>query len=124
MNKEYFLMKLKNAQVFEGNFDCVKDVKSEFAVKDDSLDNAFVLLAWYGYGDYDGSAFVLFERDGKLYEVNGGHCSCHGLEGQWDPEETSAAELVHRIKNGGLGTDSYYSDNTFGDRLLEMLEGM
>lgn len=124
MNKKYFLMKLKNAQVFAGNFDCVEDVKGAFEVKDDALDDAFILLAWYGYGDYDGSAFVLFERDGKLYEVNGGHCSCNGLEGQWDPEETSASELVHRIKNGGLGTDSYYDDNTFGDRLLGMLEGM
>lgn len=124
MNKEYFLMKLKNEQLFLGNFRNKEDVKHEFAVKDDALNDAFILLAWYGYGDYDGSAFVLFERGGKLYEANGGHCSCNGLEGQWEPEETSAAELIHRIKEGHLGSDGYYDENTFGDRLLHILAGM
>jgi len=124
MNKEYFLMKLKNEQLFLGNFGNEKDVKHNFDVKDNSLNDAFILLAWYGYGDYDGSAFVLFERGGKLYEVNGGHCSCNGLEGQWSPEETSAAELIHRIKEGCLGSDGYYDENTFGDRLLGILAGM
>ena len=124
MNKEYFLMKLKNEQLFLGNFGDKEDVKREFSVKDNSMNDAFILLAWYGYGDYDGSAFVLFERGGKLYEVNGGHCSCNGLEGQWSPEETSAVELIHRIKEGQLGSDGYYDENTFGDRLLGILAGM
>ena len=124
MNKEYFLMKLKNEQLFLGNFGDKEDVKREFAVKDDSLNNAFIILAWYGYGDYDGSAFVLFEREGQLYEVNGGHCSCYGLEECWDPEETDAKALIHRIDNGNLGQDGYYDENTFGVRLRGMLSGM
>lgn len=48
-----------------------------------------ILFASYTYENYSGTAFVLFEKGGKLYEVNGGHCSCYGLEGQWEPEETS-----------------------------------
>lgn len=36
---------------------------------------------------YDGSAYVLFEKNNKLFEVYGGHCSCFGLEGQFNPEE-------------------------------------
>lgn len=55
-----------------------------------------ILYAGYEYQDYSGSAFVLYERDGKLYEVNGSHCSCYGLEGQWRPEETSWAALAMR----------------------------
>lgn len=46
------------------------------------LDNTEVLLASYGTPDYEGYAFVLFLRDGKLWEVNASHCSCYGLEGQ------------------------------------------
>ena len=42
----------------------------------------------------------LFERDGKLYEVFGGHCSCYGLEDQWKPEETTTAALRYRLKEG------------------------
>ena len=45
-------------------------------------------MAWYGCGDYNGCSWIIYEYKGKLYEVNGSHCSCYGLEGQWDPEET------------------------------------
>ncbi|MDE2101752.1 MAG: hypothetical protein KGL39_31185 [Patescibacteria group bacterium] len=57
---------------------------------------AEILLAWYGYGDYCGSSLVIFRRNGELYEVNGGHCSCTGLEDQWEPEKTTTAALRTR----------------------------
>jgi hypothetical protein len=55
-----------------------------------------VLFASYGGAAYEGDALVIFERDGKLYEVNGYHCSCYGLEGQWSPEETTWEALAER----------------------------
>ena len=55
-----------------------------------------ILFAWYDCADYSGSALVVYERDGKLFEVNGSHCSCYGLEEQWKPEETSAEALGMR----------------------------
>ena len=73
-----------------------EDIIREYAAPEDALDGAEVLLAWYGYGFYYGSSFVLFLRDGKLYEVNGNHCSGSGLEAQWSPEETSWAALKMR----------------------------
>jgi len=116
--------------IYKGNFECKEDVFMEFSQGYGELDsdmknemeNCKILLAWYGYGDYDGSAFVLFERDGKLYEVNGSHCSCYGLEDQWVPEETSVAELRHRIEHGSLGQDSYYDDCVFGKQLKGCLK--
>ena len=45
---------------------------------------------------YEGYALLVYERGGKLYEVNGAHCSCHGLEDQWAPEETSWGALAMR----------------------------
>jgi hypothetical protein len=65
-------------------------------IQNDLLD-AEILLAWYGYGSYCGASLVIYRKDGKLYEVNGGHCSCYGLEGQWKPEETSwdALDMRH-----------------------------
>lgn len=121
MDKYHFYLKLKGAEKYVGNFECREDVIDQFAIKGDDLKDVFILLAWYGYGDYDGSAFVLFERGGKLYEVNGGHCSCYGLEDQWDPEETSVDAILHRLEHGELGRDGYYNDNTFADYLLELL---
>ena len=66
-----------------------------------------ILFATYTYENYSGSAWVLFTKGGKLYEVNGGHCSCNGLEGQWEPEEVSLKELKNRVLNGSFGNDEY-----------------
>lgn len=75
----------------------------DFAIEAAALDGCEILLASYTYEDYDGSAYVLFRKDGKLYTVNGSHCSCYGLEGQWEPEPTTVeAEL--RITNRYRGS--------------------
>lgn len=62
-----------------------------------------LILASYGGGLYDGDAFVLFERDGTLYEVHGSHCSCHGLEGQWAPEATTWEVVAARPWSKPIG---------------------
>jgi hypothetical protein len=83
-----------------------------------------VILASYTNENYEGEAFVLFRRnsDGKLYEVNGGHCSCYGLEGQWNPEETTVEALGHRLVSGSLGKSGWDDDvNRFADELTEAL---
>ncbi len=109
-------------QYFLGNWSDKEDVAEDFNIDVTELNGAKILLAWYGYGDYDGSAFVLFQKGTKLYEVNGGHCSCYGLEGQWDPEEVTVAELEHRMKEGDLGYGSYYNDSAFADELETVIK--
>lgn len=79
-----------------------------------------ILFASYGTDNYSGDAFVLFEQDGKLYEVNGNHCSCMGLEGQWAPEETTLEALAHRLTVGTMGVDDY-SGNEFAAELKQFL---
>ena len=79
-----------------------------------------VVLASYSYECYSGEAFVLFEENGKLYEINASHCSCYGLEGQWSPEEVDLKELEHRLLNGSFGEDSY-SENNFKQTLCNLL---
>ncbi len=56
-----------------------------------------VLFASYGGASYEGHAVVLFKKDGKLYEAGGSHCSCYGLEGQWEPKETAWAAQALRL---------------------------
>ncbi len=80
-----------------------------------------ILLASYTYENYSGDAFVLARKDGKLYEVNGGHCSCYGLGGQWDPEETTVEALRHRVEEGKLG-DGGWSGNDFAAELRTLLD--
>lgn len=82
-----------------------------------------VLLASYGCDNYTGDAFVLFRntKDGQLYENNGSHCSCFGLEDQWDEESTSIESLRKRVNQGSLGSDDY-SGNVFKDELIKVLD--
>ena len=82
--------------VYRGDWDEVGDMLREFSINSDLLEGIEILYAWYEYESYSGSAFVLFRKDDKLYEVNGSHCSCYGLEDQWDPEETNVEALLKR----------------------------
>lgn len=79
-----------------------------------------IMFASYGYENYSGDAFVLFESEGKIYEVNGSHCSCYGLEGQWSPDEVLLAELEHRLTVGTFGEDDY-AGNEFKNELCDFL---
>lgn len=101
-----------------------QDVEQEFDV---SLDeNVNILLAYYCYENYEGDAYVLFEQDGTLYEVSGGHCSCYGLEGQWRPQEAHLIELKHRVTEGTFGRVYMWNDelgaNKFNEELREVIE--
>ena len=93
---------------------------SDFYISADKLTGFNILLASYTYMHYEGNAYVLLERDGIYYEVNGSHCSCNGLEGQWIPEETSLSGLRHRAEKGSLGMS--YDGNTFQKELLALLD--
>lgn len=88
-------------------------------VHDDMISENEILIASYGGTSYDGDAFVLFERGGTLYEVHGAHCSCNGLEGQWEPEETTAEAIALRFKEKGY----FFSDHPANaiERLKEIL---
>jgi hypothetical protein len=66
--------------------------ETEAAVKEEEI-----LIASYGGDSYDGEAYVLYERDGELYEVNACHCSCFGLEGQWEPKLTTRSAIALRF---------------------------
>ena len=96
-----------------------EQMMNDFQISKEDLKGVKILLASYTYEDYNGEAFVLFEQKGKLFEVNGGHCSCYGLEGQWEPEETSVEALIHRVENGHLGNRDGYQ---FADELKRVLK--
>lgn len=77
--------------------DCSSEVVfNDFDTALSDREGVDIVFATYTYEDYTGDAFVLFVKEGVLYEVNGGHCSCYGLEGQWEPEETTLEALSVR----------------------------
>lgn len=76
-------------------FKDLSDIARNFCVDKSELGD--VIVAAYDTPPYEGYAFVLTKIDGKLYEVHGSHCSCYGLENQWEPEPCSKEDLLFRL---------------------------
>jgi hypothetical protein len=62
------------------------------------LDGAIILFGIYNTYDYEGDALVLYVKEGKLYKVASGHCSCNGLT--WEPEEIDEQHLEELFLSG------------------------
>lgn len=93
MNKELFSG--GNPDVFH-DFTDANSVFDTYAAPVEWREGVTFIYADYETYDYEGHSFVVFMKNGKLYEVNGSHCSCNGLEDCWQPEETSFAALMFR----------------------------
>lgn len=88
--------------MFRGDWERLEDVARDFELKADELARlqaARVVLAVYERYAYEGYAYVLFEHEGELYDVHATHCSCYGLEQQWEPDVTSVAFLLQVLES-------------------------
>ncbi len=97
------LAKLKKRGYYRESFSCRENVFNEFAKADDP--DIEIVYAIYDCPPYEGYATVIYYRKStnKYYEVYGSHCSCFGLEGQWErDEEVVVEELFKRLPH--LGT--------------------
>jgi hypothetical protein len=108
--------------MYLGNFADKESLMSNFEIDESVLEGCRILFAAYENESYEGYAMVIFSKDGKLYEVNGSHCSCNGLEGQWSPEETCLEALKKRnYSYGGLQHDleKFLIDFVFEEDVLK-----
>ena len=96
---------IKSESVFLNIFTDEKKVFSQFEIE--KQEGVKILFAFYEYEDYSGIAFVLFTKDKMLFEVNGSHCSCCGLESQWVVEEVNIKELEQRLTKGTFGEGEF-----------------
>jgi hypothetical protein len=92
-----------------GDWNTVEDIALDFRIDLKVIQEYEILYAWYEYADYSGQADLLLRKDDILYEVHGSHCSCMGLEDQFDPEVTFKEALLH------------YEYSAFPKELLESL---
>lgn len=92
-------------------FNSREDVEEKFRV---SLPPTIeILIAIYRQHDYEGYAHVLYAdrstTPAELYDVHGSHCSCYGLEGQWEPKPITFREYLADVRMGKTW-DWQYSD--------------
>ena len=82
--------------VFHGAWSDKEQMISDFGISEQDLKGCKILFASYNSSNYQGTAFVLYAKRKKLYEVNGSHCSCYGLNNLWLPESTTIEAILAR----------------------------
>ena len=68
------------------------------AFRSDEREPDEVLIARYTSDSYDGLAIVLYRSGAEYRYVRGSHCSCFGLENQWDPETYTLETLIAALE--------------------------
>lgn len=67
-------------------------IVSDYEVSSSFVKEYSILIAYESVGSWgcDSSSYFLLKhkKSGKLFEVQGSHCSCYGFEGQFEPQET------------------------------------
>lgn len=99
-----------------GEFSSKEDICREFRI--DGFDGV-VLYGCYDIDGYEGSAHVLLMDGSKFYYVEGGHCSCYGLEDQWNPEEMTIESLLHMARDG---RGFWHQNSRFAEALGQIVE--
>lgn len=93
------------ADIYTGNFENWAGVMAAFEVKPALPEPEQVYGASYDIDGYEGSADVVYRHGDRVFWNHGSHCSCYGLEGQWDPEEydiATALAAFRRVPNYAL----------------------
>ena len=79
-------------------------IMSDFqtALEEGKDDGLLILYASYTYECYEGDAVVVGYRPstGLFFYVEGGHCSCYGLEGQWEETSLTVEEVNEFYQRG------------------------
>jgi hypothetical protein len=70
-----------------------------------------VLFAGYCHESYEGEAWIVIRQGDVFSEIHGSHCSCHGLEGQWKPEESDGPTLLDALERRRDGAYGFFKDN-------------
>ena len=85
-------------EVYRGWFESWADVQRDFQMDVPEPDD--VIYAEYDTPCYEGYANVIYRNGDRYYWAYGSHCSCYGLEGQWDPEEYDGRSLIEALRRG------------------------
>ena len=105
----------------------------EYKADSNIVNDLEILIGYESVGSWgcDSSSFFLFrDKEGKLYEVHGSHCSCYGFEDQFDLEFTTIEALKFRINEsynhsvfstGGYDYNSNDNVKAVSDYILTVL---
>lgn len=97
---------IKNKE-YRGEFQQWSHVAESFSGECPQSEPRYV-FAEYQVPGYEGYSTVITSDDGEKFRVvEGSHCSCYGLEGQWEPTEHTKPE-VEKMMEASYG---FFHDN-------------
>jgi hypothetical protein len=102
--------------MYYGDFQSWRDVCEQFQVEVPEPDE--VLLALYDQPAYEGYADVIYRVGDRYFWATASHCSCYGLEEQWEPEEYSREQLREALERG---LQFYSLEDDEGSRIRQSL---
>ncbi len=73
-------------------FDSWKDVQDHYEMNEREPEE--VIYAAYDGGSYEGYSTIIYRNGDFYYLEESSHCSCYGLEGQWNPEQYTIEAIV------------------------------
>lgn len=73
-----------------------EEIESQFSVPG-ALDGYEVVYSRDNSGSWETNYFGVLRKDGKLYKIECGTCSCYGCEGQFNPIEITLDELKNEF---------------------------
>jgi len=91
---------MKKRNLFLGDYskssyeDVVQDIIYNYQIERMIIDEYQIIIAILNNYGYEEDSYFLLEKNGRLYENFGSHCSCYGFENQFNPEETQIEYLM------------------------------
>lgn len=79
-------------------FDNLDDLCKNYQIEREHIDLYEVLFAEYQCGSWEGCSIILLKRGNDFFVVQASHCSCYGLEGQFEPMPTNKEALYLEYK--------------------------
>ena len=102
------------------NFSSWSDIQAQFHMEDSEPEE--VLFAIYDTPSYEGYAEVIYRNGDRFYWASGSHCSCYGLEDQWDPEEYDAETFLKVFNRNTRWTIDRYMSEDIQARIINRVK--
>jgi hypothetical protein len=85
-------------------FEDLDDICGRYRIDRSVLDEYELLFACYYNEGWEGDSNLFLRKDGKFFVVDASHCSCYGLEGRFDPVETTKEAMMLQANENRHGS--------------------
>lgn len=98
-------------------FENIQDIADQYEIDISVMEEYDEIWALYDYGR--GISYIILTKGDSYYIENSSHCSCYGLERQWEPVKTEIEAL--RMEKDSLVKEKNKSEYFYDQTTLNIL---